>query len=202
MPFTANNLPGTQNQLAYYFAPSSTAFASPAVGNGEYSLKATGIIADAGWTANDKRRAFIFTVPSNSKKYLVKYPTGPVHTDNAPVIRYAEVLLNLAEALARTTNSVEPRAVALLNAVRQRSDPSTTFTVASFANAQALIDAILKERRIELLGEGFRSPDLLRLGLPIPGKANVNTINPTQSEYIWPISAQELLNNKLMTPNP
>lgn len=199
MPFTANNLPGIQNALAHYFTPAT--FSSPAPGNGEYSLKATGIIADATWTANDRRRSFIF-LATNGKRYVVKYPTGPAQTDNLPVIRYAEVLLNLAEALARNTNSVEPRAVALLNAVRQRSDPSTTFTVASFATAQELIDAILKERRIELLGEGFRSPDLLRLGLPIPGKANVNAINPSQSEYIWPISAQELLNNKLMTPNP
>lgn len=199
MPFTANNLPGIQNGLAHYFTPAT--FASPAPGNGEYSLKATGIIADAGWTANDKRRTFIFLAP-NGKRYWVKYPTGPAHTDNVPVIRYAEVLLNLAEAIVRTTNTVDTRAVALLNAVRNRSDAGTTFTVANFANAQALINAILLERRIELLGEGFRSPDLLRLGLAIPGKANVNAINPTQSEYIWPISAQELLNNKLMTPNP
>lgn len=199
MPFTANNLPGTQNGLSHYFTPAT--FASPAPGNGEYSLRATGLIADATWTANDRRRSFIF-LASNGKRYLVKYPTGPAHTDNVPVIRYAEVLLNLAEALARQTNSVDSRAVALLNAVRQRSDASTSFTVASFADAQALIDAILKERRIELLGEGFRSPDLLRLGLALPAKANVTAINPTQSEYIWPISAQELLNNKLMTPNP
>jgi starch-binding outer membrane protein, SusD/RagB family len=199
MPFTANNLPGIQNGLSHYFTPAT--FASPAPGNGEYSLRATGLIADATWTANDRRRSFIF-LASNGKRYLVKYPTGPAHTDNVPVIRYAEVLLNLAEALARQTNSVEPRAVALLNAVRQRSDASTSFTVGSFATAQDLIDAILKERRIELLGEGFRSPDLLRLGLALPAKANVTAINPTQSEYIWPISAQELLNNKLMTPNP
>ncbi|HEY0679957.1 MAG TPA: RagB/SusD family nutrient uptake outer membrane protein [Chitinophagaceae bacterium] len=202
MPFTANNLPGTQNALAHYFAPSATQFAVPAVGNGEYSIKTTGILADGGWKLTDKRRSFIWTHPTNSKRYLIKYQTGPAQTDNVPVIRYAEVLLNLAEALARNTNSVDARAVELLNAVRQRSDPTTTFTVASFPTVQDLISAILIERRIELIGEGFRSPDLLRLGLTIPGKGNVNAINPTQSEYIWPISAQELLNNKLMTPNP
>jgi starch-binding outer membrane protein, SusD/RagB family len=203
MPFTANNLPGIQNGLAHYFTPAT--FASPAPGNGEYSLRLNGIIADPTWTANDRRRSFIFQAPppsTDTRRYWVKYPTGPAHTDNVPVIRYAEILLNLAEALVRTNNTVDARAVALLNAVRNRSDAGTTFTIASFATAQELLDAILKERRIELLGEGFRSPDLLRLGLPIPGKANVNAINPSQSEYIWPISAQELLNNKLMTPNP
>jgi starch-binding outer membrane protein, SusD/RagB family len=206
MPFTANNLPGVQNSLAHYFTPSLTDFASPAAGNGEYSIKLTGgIVADASWGATDKRRQFIYDPPNPAPvndRYMVKYPTGPVQTDYLPVIRYAEVLLNLAEALVRNTNTVDSRAVALLNAVRQRSDPGVTFTVAGFANPQALIDAILKERRIELLGEGFRSPDLLRLLQPLPAKGSVNAIQPTQSEYIWPISAQELLNNKLMTPNP
>lgn len=206
MPFTANNLPGTQNALAHYFTPSNAEFASPAAGNGEYAIRLTGgIVADASWGANDKRRQFIYDPPAPAPvndRYMVKYPTGPVQSDYFPVLRYAEVLLNLAEAIVRNTNSVDARAVALLNAVRQRSDASVTFTVGGFANAQALIDAILKERRIELLGEGFRSPDLLRLLQPIPGKSTVNVIQPTQSEYIWPISAQELLNNKLMTPNP
>ena len=202
MPFTVNNLPGIQNGLSHYFTPGLKEFIDPVAGNGEYMLKPTGIIADtAGWAVSDRRRQFIWVAPNAAKdKYMVKYPTGPAHTDNLPVIRYAEVLLNLAEAIVRTTNSVDARAVALLNAVRTRSD--ATYTFPAFANAQALIDAILKERRIELLGEGFRSPDLLRLGLAIPGKANVNAIQPSQSEYIWPISAQELLNNKLMKPNP
>jgi hypothetical protein len=57
------------------------------------------------------------------------------------------------------------------------------------------------ERRIEFMGEGRRSPDLMRLGLPIPGKANVPTIATTQAEYIWPIPDGEILNNKLMTQN-
>ena len=199
MPFTANNLPGTQNALAHYFTP--TSFATPAPGNGEYTLNANGIIANAGWTATDDRRDFIYRA-ANGKDYLVKYPTGPTQTDFVPVIRYAEVLLNLAEARARETNSVDAQAVALLNAVRNRSDAGTTFTTGSFANSGELVSAILTERRIELLGEGHRSPDLMRLMMPLPAKGGVNAIAPTQSEYVWPISAQELLNNKLVEPNP
>ena len=64
--------------------------------------------------------------------------------DYAPVIRYSEVMLNLAEALARNQRRhVDTRALALLNAVRQRSDATTTLAP---ANQQALIDAILLER--------------------------------------------------------
>ncbi|MBL7710513.1 MAG: RagB/SusD family nutrient uptake outer membrane protein [Chitinophagaceae bacterium] len=192
MPFNANETPGTQNQVGYYYSKSA--------GNGEYSLNTAGIVADAGWVATDKRRTFNATV--SGKLYLdKKYGAGTPFTDYVPVIRYSEVLLNLAEARTRSTNTVDPQAVALLNAVRNRSDATTTFTVASFATATDLINAILKERRIEFLGEGLRSPDLLRLGLPIPGKATISSVAPTATNYIWPISATELLLNKLCVDN-
>ena len=192
LPFTANNLPGTQNSLCFYFAP------TPA-GGSEYPLISTGILGRSEFKADDKRRTELLVV-SGGNTWVNKYPTGPVNTDYAPIIRYSEVLLSLAEAIARTTSGVDARALALLNAVHVRSQP-TAFTAADFANNQAFIDAILMERRIEFMGEGRRSPDLLRLGLPIPGKANVPTITPTQAEYIWPIPDGEILNNKLMTQN-
>ncbi|HEX2607639.1 MAG TPA: RagB/SusD family nutrient uptake outer membrane protein [Flavisolibacter sp.] len=189
MPFNANETPGTQNQVGYYFGKTT--------GNGEYSLNPSGILGDANWKATDKRRTFI-TV-SGGKSYLNnKYGAGSPYTDYVPVIRYAEVLLNLAEALARTNAGVDARAVALLNAVRQRSDNTTTFAPASQAE---LIGLILTERRIEFLGEGLRSPDLLRLGLTIPAKGSVAAVPSSAPQYIWPISATELILNRLMTDN-
>ena len=110
----------------------------------------------------------------------------------------SEVLLNLAEALARTNAAVDARALALVNAVRQRSDPSVTIVAATQA---ALINAILLERRIEFLGEGLRNNDLMRLLQTIPAKGSVPAKAPTDQGYIWPISANELSLNKLMTDN-
>jgi hypothetical protein len=189
LPFNANETPGTQNQLGYYFSKN--------FGNGEYSLNANGIIANTGWLATDKRRTFNVLV--GTKWYLdKKYPAGTPYTDWVPVMRYSEVMLNLAEALARTNTGVDARALALLNAVRQRSDATTTITATT---QQQLIDAILLERRIEFLGEGRRSPDLLRLGMIIPGKSTVGPIAPTASNYIWPISATELTLNPLCKDN-
>ena len=201
MPFTTStgDVPGTQNQMGYYYSPSK--INGNNAGNGEYSLNASGIIADAGWLATDKRKNFVYT-HTDGKKYLIKWPSPSPYPDWVPVIRYAEVMLNLAEAKTRVTNTVDAQAVALLNAIRNRADAATTYTVASFATPTDLINAILKERRIELLGEGFRSFDLLRLGQTIPAKGTAPLINPTQSEYIWPISFQELLNNKLCVQNP
>jgi hypothetical protein len=202
MPFNANEVPGTQNQLAYYYTP-PTAVVSGGTGSGLYSVNPQGILANTGWTATDKRRTFIksSTIAGVTKQWLFKYTTASPYTDFVPVIRYSEVLLNLAEAKVRSTNSIDVQAVALLNAVRNRSDAATTFTTGSFASVEDLINAILTERRIEFLGEGLRSPDLLRLLLPIPGKSNIGAVQPVAQNYIWPISANELLLNKLMTDN-
>lgn len=201
MPFNANEVPGTQNQLAYYYTPANSVVTG-GVGQGLYSLNPQGIIGSTSWSADDKRRTFIKSSGTGTtmKYWLFKYTAPSPYTDYVPVIRYAEVLLNLAEAKARIAG-IDAQAVALLNAVRNRSDANTNFAAASFTSATGLIDAILNERRIEFLGEGLRSPDLLRLLMPIPAKSNVAAVPPTAQNYIWPISANELLLNKLMTDN-
>jgi len=194
MPFASNETPGGQNQLGYYYGP-----ASFNGGNGEYSLLSTGIVSDAGWKSTDRRRSMVGVF--GGKSYLTKYSVASIFTDYAPVIRYAEVLLNLAEARVRSTNTVDAQAIALLNAVRGRSDASTVFAAGDFANADALANAILTERRIELLGEGLAGTDLTRLGLPLPAKPGVAAIAPTAQQYIWPISSTELLLNPLCVDN-
>jgi hypothetical protein len=190
MTATAGDNPGTQNQLGYYFAKTT--------GNGEFSLNPAGIIANAGWLATDARRTgFIATV--SAKPYLnLKYNIATPFTDYAPVIRYAEVMLALAEALARTNAGVNAKALALLNAVRQRSDATTTLAPATQTD---LINAILLERRIEFLGEGLRNYDLMRLLQTIPAKGSAPAKGPTEAGYIWPISADEMSLNPLMTDN-
>jgi len=200
MTATTGDNPGTQNQLGFYFSPSKGT-TTGGTGNGEYSLNPNGVIADPLWTATDKRRAFIMGSNSGTKKWLNKYPAPSPYTDYPIVIRYSEVLLNLAEARARSTNSVDPQAVALLNAVRNRSDPTTTYTVASFATVSVLINAILEERNIEFLGEGMRNNDLMRLQLQVPAKGSAPARNPTDVGYIWPISVSELSLNTLCVDN-
>jgi hypothetical protein len=188
-PFTTNDLPGTQNSLNQYYSPSS------AGGNGDYSLNtgATGIVANTGWTAADARRTNFVQV-IGGKTWLRKWTAN---TDYVPAIRYAEVLLNLAEALARQ-NGLDVKAIALVNAVRKRSDPATTLVPTT---QQELIDMILTERRIELLGEGFRSRDILRLGQTIPAKGSAPSVAPTNPQYIWPIPQSELNVNKAIVQN-
>ena len=191
-PYSSNDTPGTQNSLVFYYNASS-------VGGGEYSLASTGIISDSGWKSTDARRNF--NVVTSGKSYVHKWTAPQTDPDFVPVIRYAEVLLNLSEAIARNTNSVDSRAVALLNSVRGRSDATTVFSVSSFATVQNLIDQILTERRIELLAEGFSSPDIMRLGQNFPVKGSAPAVAKTDTQYLWPIPLNELLYNKLCVQN-
>ncbi|OKS89144.1 RagB/SusD family nutrient uptake outer membrane protein [Mucilaginibacter polytrichastri] len=197
VPFvTATEQVGTQNALGYYYYANGSV-----AGNAEFHLNPAGVIADATWKATDARRTnFIAasTVTANvGKFYLAKWNNIGTYLDYAPVMRYAEVLLNLAEARARISG-VDAQAIALLNAVRQRSDATTTFTAAGFANGTALVNAILQERNIEFLGEGLRNIDYMRTLGTIPAKSNIQAIAPSNPQYIWPLSNDELLYNTLI----
>ena len=79
-----------------------------------------------------------------------------------PLIRYAEVLLNLAECAAKTGK--ESEAMDILKQIRKRAgipEGNNNYGIGNPAG-DALILAILNERRIELAYEGFRYWDVRR----------------------------------------
>ncbi len=175
------------------------------------------------WVTGDRRRSGLLvqqTTQDAEYFFTYKYREYATRSDWTPIIRYAEVLLNVAEAYARLDNT-SSEAFNLLNAVRDRSVPEDQ----KFTTAPAdLILAILNERRVEFCAEGRRWPDIHRLALDatygtggIPAK-----INPTQlagdgtdydvtsrpmlvparaaieySDYrfLWPIPASEINRN-------
>ncbi|PWG78377.1 RagB/SusD family nutrient uptake outer membrane protein [Pararcticibacter amylolyticus] len=195
LPFNATDSPDSQSALAHNY-----------LGAVIISLNQAGIYANPALSSSasaDARRNLITL--KNGLNVLSKFPkiTTPF-TDYIPVIRYAEVLLNYAEAAAETDDLT--RAAALLNAVRKRSDAAYSFPDAATSTKGALISTILTERRLELLGEGFRTPDLQRRLQPFPAKTGgigtVAAVSPTASNYIWPVPADELGTNKLIQPNP
>lgn len=121
------------------------------------------------WRCDDLRRSLL-TLPGTTYMYSNKYRDVLSRSDAAPQIRYAEVLLTLAEAEAQVSLGISQRAVDLLNAVRDRAIPAialpgASYTVASFPTKADLIKAILVERRIEFLAEGKRWGDIHRLAL-------------------------------------
>jgi hypothetical protein len=196
MPWSATESAGSQSSLGYYFFQNGSV-----QGQAEFYLNPAGVLADPTWKSTDTRKTgLLFTNASTQRVFLTKYNSPNPYPDYVPVIRYAEVLLNLSEARART-NGIDVQAVALLNAVRTRSDATTTFTTGSFASGADLITAILRERNIEFLGEGLRNIDLMRTLQTIPAKGSVTSVAPSDPRYIWPISGNELLYNNLMTNN-
>lgn len=202
MPFTNNDAPG-QSLPRYYLPGTADGGTSTSNGAGEYSLNPNGIVANLTWKENDARRLFVKRGARSGKYWLFKFSQASPYIDYVPVIRYAEVLLNLSEAIARSTQQIDERSLALLNTVRHRSDASTTFHVDDFSNVDDFLNTIIEERQIEFLGEGIRNADIMRLGLTIPAKTQhaVPAVNPSSQNYIFPISSDELILNKLIENN-
>lgn len=153
---------------------------SPGIG-GRGLVKVSPIIYNLpAWRCDDKRRQLLtlYSPSTGPVAYFTnKYKDPTNQSDPAPQIRYAEVLLTLAEAEARNAAAISTRAIDLLNAVRNRAlaDPTTQqYTAASFAAKSDLIRAILDERRIELLAEGKRWSDIHRLAVdPVFGTGGI-----------------------------
>jgi hypothetical protein len=187
IPFTSLDNYGGQSSVAYIYNT-----------NSEYYLNPAAVYGDAQWGAADLRREWLRI--NGGRAFLAKYGAVAPFLNYIPVIRYSEVLLNYAEALARKGETQLP--LAILKAVHGRSDASFVFSEASVSTSSALVNTILKERRIELLGEGFRSNDLLRNLQPIPAKGSASLsagqVNPQDENYIFPIANTEIATNKLL----
>lgn len=176
------------------------------------------------WLTNDARRS-MFVNSVGSRPHTTKYTDPVTRTDYAPLIRYAEVLLSMAEAEARL-NGLSANALTWLNAVRNRAvqQPADVYTLGSFVDANAMVTAILRERRIEFLGEGRRWSDIHRLATDatfgtngIPAKVvnggavslfnrasgtvtlGIAAITPyTERRFLWPIPAVETSVNPVL----
>ena len=187
MPSTASDSYSGQSAIAYVY-----------YSNKEYYLNPSGILGSSLWGTNDARRNLIEL--KSGKYYLKKYAKVSPYIDYIPVIRYSEVLLNYAEAALRTNNSA--LAINLLEAVHKRSDAGFVFPASSENTNTALLETIRQERRIELLGEGFRSNDLLRDLLTIPAKGSSSlqssSVAPAAENYIFPLPDSETNTNKAL----
>lgn len=192
-------------------------YGNPALG-GRGLVKISPVIWKADfWLADDLRRTEL-TTSSATGRFTAKYYTYGIYDDAVPLVRYAEVVLNAAEAHARLDQDDE--AVAALNSVRDRAlpDGAESYTVAGLGDD--LLQAILNERRIEFLAEGRRWSDIHRLsgeglmdGIPLKAQtrsvttidqyadATVNmdhSLSYSSTNFIWPIPLEETLYNPIL----
>lgn len=120
---------------------------------------------------------------------------GQPNLDNIPVIRVSEVILNRAEAHAMLGN--EAQALADVNRIRNRAGlPSVNLS------GPALLEEILKQRRIELAFEGDRWFTLKRLGRDIVKAPPAQTLPFIDFRILAPIPVREIQANPNLQQNP
>lgn len=121
------------------------------------------------------------------------------HGNDIVMIRYAEVLMNRAEAL-NELNGPNQESIDLINAIRTRAGVPT-FLVSDFGSKEELRDAILEERGWEFVAEGLRRSDLKRQGQLIP-RAKARGANAEDYKELFPVPQAEMNANPNLVQNP
>ena len=224
-----NNL-GEWSSFAYTFAPRASAGAITGYANtspGGRNIPTNDMIAayEPGDLRKDASLKTSYTLSGRvvNVPYIVKYTyphTISGRTDNNwPVLRYADVLLMLAEAI-NEQGGPTGEALGYLNQVRTRAG----LPARAGLDQAAFRTAVLNERRVELAFENHRWFDLKRTMTPAQLTAFLNAYgarekaSPTVSrggvpfnaqdyvfseyQYYFPIPASEILINSSLTQNP
>lgn len=122
------------------------------------------------WNDDDLNNSLVANARSNSgyqnHKWGVECEVADYYESmDFPVIRYAEVLLNYAEATYELSESISDSDLELsLNPVRRRVNPNMPKLTNNFVTTNGLDmrTEIRRERTVELFLEGFRIDDLKR----------------------------------------
>lgn len=154
------------------------------------------------------------------RKFVAEYDLGGAISDRIhtpfefPLIRYADVVLMLAEAY--NEDGQLEKAVTEFNKVRARVNmPGLNSGAAWMAvtSKDQMAERIRKERALEFAGEGLRFSDLRRWGWDIASKAlsEVDAVNIfgetlythkfSQRDMLWPIPGVEIERNPALAPN-
>ncbi len=144
----------------------------------------------------------------NNGAMIMKYGfdeghNGPWAGNDIVLLRYAEVLLTLAEAL-NELNGPNQESIDLINQLRTRAFPGDSdklIQLAEFNTKEALRDYILQERGWELYAEGYRREDLIRHGKLIE-RARERGLAAQHFHVLYPIHQSEIDRNPNLIQNP
>lgn len=96
--------------------------------------------------------------------YVTKFvgPPGNITLSHPELIRYSEIYLNKAEALAKLDRDQE--SIDIVNILRTRAGipEEGLYSVSNLGEHSNTLDVVLEERRLELFFEGHRAHDLFR----------------------------------------
>lgn len=154
---------------------------------------------------NDLRKQVYVAITDNNIPYSLKL-TRPTHNpadggSNYIVLRYADVILMLAEIEAQLGNT--SGSLDYLNQIRTRAGVSPV----TENNKDALLHLIATERRFELINEGHRWFDLIRYGTAVEvmnkwfADHNMNIII-NQNHLLQPIPQDQIDTDPAMVQNP
>jgi hypothetical protein len=145
--------------------------------------------------------------PANNYPFMYKYRSA---YSNMIKYRYADLLLLKAEALIMKDSPDFAGAKAIIDRIRQRAGLNALLASAT-ANKENILNALLKERRLELAMEGERWFDLVRLDKVEEVMNAVYAKDPgrpaqrypfTQNSYKLPIPQTVIDQNPNLVQNP
>jgi hypothetical protein len=229
--FQGDNELGEHSNFIYTFAPRESAGAVinfPGQNGGGWNIPSRDMIAayeegdqrkevslKEGYTNNEGEWVSVPYINKYNHPHSIRGRTN----DNWPVLRYADVLLMLAEAINEQSGPTAD-AYDYLNEVRKRADLDEL----SGLDKESFRSAVLHERRVELAFENHRWFDLKRTKTPNELAAFLNAYgafersNPTTDrggipfsgadfqfephEALFPIPADQLMINSDLTQNP
>lgn len=181
----------------------------PKTFGGSYGdILATKALYDS-YTATDARKALYMDTVRSSQLgrayYITKYPINTASYDDVKIVRYADVLLILAEAYYNLGD--ETNALKYVNMVATKRDPAYAGYTTTGTD---VLESILNERLKELAFEGYRFWDLYRLQRTFV-KAQAQdasnaisksiTVTPATLNMIFPIPNDEILVNSNLKQN-
>ncbi len=152
------------------------------------------------------------------RKFVAKYDMdGAINNRqdtpiNFPIIRYADVLLMLAECYNEMGRGVD--AISLVNQVRARVDMPAINSGPEYLEVgddySKIFERIKHEREVELAAEGHSFNDMKRWGLLETLEGEVKGFTGTyyytrvvrERDYLWPIPQSEMERNPNMEQNP
>jgi hypothetical protein len=135
---------------------------------------------------SDARATHTIKLTASGVQFGGKYPTG-IGDEDIHVIRFAEVILNRAEALARLNQLTE--AIAEVNKTRVRAGLAPLQIPGDVANDQAaVLEAVWHERRLELAFEGHRWTDIVRTGQAV----DLLGIQNRPHQVLFPVPQEEI----------
>ena len=154
---------------------------------------------------DDVRLGLLIKDKDGQKRVVNKYPEldGNIFVNNIRVIRLSDIYLIGAEAALRKGTPDQNSADEYLYQIRHRANPNNT-------KITATLDLVKKERRKELVMEGHRLYDILRVGDTVERKGGTHflngedliTVNWNDYRTIMPIPQAEIDANPQIKQNP